>query len=194
MFLMPAEVEIKFRVTSITDLEKALTSVGFHQQTPPTFEKNVLYDNESGELKRRGDVLRIRRYGETWKLTHKRSKGTDARHKTREENETTIANGEQMDSILRGLGYLPNFVYEKVRAEWTDGTGEVVLDQTPIGVIAEIEGAPGWIDRTATALGIDQRQYLTSSYAALFFEWKMQTGSPAQNMTFEECNTLPPSL
>lgn len=190
---MPAEVEIKFWVANIVDLQETLSAIGFRQQTPSTFEKNVLYDTNSGELKGRGEVLRIRRYGDIWKLTHK-SRGTDARHKTREENETKIANGEQMDAILRSLGYSRSFVYEKFRAEWTDGTGEVVLDQTPIGVIAEIEGTPDWIDSVAKKLGIDERQYLISSYAALFYEWKKQTGSPAQNMTFEECNTPIPSI
>ncbi len=42
-----------------------------------------------------------------------------------------------------------SFVYEKFRAEWSDGEGHVVLDHTPIGDIAEIEGKSRWIDRTA---------------------------------------------
>ena len=94
-----------------------------------------------------------------------------------------------MHAILTALGYVPSFRYEKYRAEFSDGQGEVVLDYTPIGHIAEIEGPPEWIDRTAAALGIKETDYITSSYAALFFRWKQRTGSTAINMTFEECGT-----
>jgi len=47
-----------------------------------------------------------------------------------------------MDLILRALGYAPSFRYEKFRAEWTDGKGQVVVDETPIGDFCEIEGSP----------------------------------------------------
>ena len=98
-------------------------------------------------------MLRLRKYGETWTLTHK-AKSKAGRHKVRVERETQVENGQQMDAILRALGFAPNFRYEKYRAEWSDGKGHVVLDETPIGNFGEIEGPPRWIDRTARALGI----------------------------------------
>ena len=63
-----------------------------------------------------------------------------------------------MDAILRALGFSPSFIYEKFRSEWSDGEGQVVLDHTPIGDIAEIEGKSRWIDRTARALGVDVKR------------------------------------
>ena len=92
-----------------------------------------------------------------------------------------------MDAVLRALGFAPSFVYEKFRSEWSDGEGAVVLDRTPIGNLAEIEGKPRWIDRTARALGVRREQYITRSYAELFFEWRRRTKCQAQNMTFQEC-------
>ena len=89
-----------------------------------------------------------------------------------------------MDVILRALGFLPSFRYEKFRAEWSDGTGHVVIDETPIGNLGEIEGSARWIDRTAKVLGISRSLYITESYAALFFSWKRKTHSPAKEMTF----------
>ena len=74
-----------------------------------------------------------------------------------------------MHAILTALGFRPVFRYEKFRAEWSDGTGEVVIDHTPIGDLAEIEGGPEWIDRIANLLGISERDYITASYAELFF-------------------------
>jgi adenylate cyclase class 2 len=181
---MPNEVEVKFVVSSIDDLERTLLSLGFLQQTPFTFERNTLYDSH-GALRSRGEILRLRQYGERWVLTHK-SKGTEARHKIRVERETAVANGTETDAILRALGYEPAFVYEKHRAEWTDGAGEVVIDRTPIGNLAELEGQPAWIDTIASKLGVRESDYITKSYGQLFEEWRQQTGSPARNMTFEE--------
>ena len=61
----------------------------------------------------------------------------------------------------------------------------MVLDDTPIGSLGEIEGPARWIDRTARALGIEPKDYITKSYAELFLEWKTRTRSQAQEMTFK---------
>jgi adenylate cyclase class 2 len=187
-----SEVEIKFLVHAPATLVRNLQSAGFTEKTPSTFESNTLYDNSVGDLRRAGEVLRLRLYGDHWKLTHKSRGDSDARHKTRVEHETAVEDGEQMHDILVALGFGPSFRYEKYRAEWTDGSGDVVIDRTPIGHIAEIEGAPDWIDRTAKLLGISQGDYITASYVELFLRWKQRTGSPALNMTFEECGTPRP--
>jgi len=182
---MPSEVEIKFAIPDLRALERRLRRAGFRLKTRRTHETNTLYDLPDASLRNRGEVLRLRQYGEDWKLTHK-SKGTAARHKTREELETGVADGKQMDAILCALGYQPCFRYEKFRSEWQDSGGHVVLDETPIGNIGEIEGKPRWIDRTAKALGIQPADYITDSYVGLFFKWKAQSDSPAENMTFKE--------
>jgi adenylate cyclase, class 2 len=185
------EVEIKFQVRDAQALERALESAGFHQQTPSTLETNTLYDTASGDLRRAGEVLRLRVYGDRCLLTHK-SRGVSLKHKTRIEHETAVASVEQMHAILTALGFRPAFRYEKFRAEWSDGAGEVVIDRTPIGDLAEIEGAPQWIDRIAKVLGLSEDDYITASYAELFFGWKERTGSAALHMTFEQCGTPRP--
>ncbi len=180
---MPNEVEIKFRIDDLRSLTRALRRAGFHLKTRRTHEMNTLYDLPGRPLRRKGELLRLRHYGSEWILTHK-AKGTAGRHKSRAETEVRIDDGAQMDALLHNLGFRPSFRYEKFRAEWSDGTGHVVVDETPIGNLGEIEGPPRWIDRTAKALGINSRQYITSSYAELFYQWKHQTGSPATEMTF----------
>jgi adenylate cyclase class 2 len=186
-----SEVEIKFRVTDVRLLERSLTDAGFQLMTSPTHEMNSLYDRPGNPLRLQGAILRLRKYGERWRLTHK-AKSKAGRYKTREEHETAVENGPELDAILRALGYVPSFVYEKFRSEWSDGKGEVVVDHTPIGVVAEIEGAPRWIDRTARALGVNSRDYITKSYGELFLDWKKATGSTAANMTFRECGSRRP--
>src|ERR1700751_6136644 len=122
----PQEVEIKFFVSDLKQLEDKLKRLGFHCETPSTHEHNTLYDLPGQKLRRKGELLRLREYGDKWKLTHK-AKGVAGKHKSRAELETPVSDGKQMDGILRGLGYLPTFVYEKFRSEWSDGDGHVVL-------------------------------------------------------------------
>jgi adenylate cyclase, class 2 len=180
---MPKEIEIKFRIENLTALTRALKQAGFKRLTRSTHEMNSLYDLPGQTLRKRGDLLRLRKYGETWALTHK-TKSKIGRHKVRVELETHVERGEQMDAILRALGFASTFRYEKYRAEWSDGTGHVVLDETPIGNFGEIEGPSRWIDRTARALGITPAHYIRQTYAELFFAWKRATGSTATEMTF----------
>ena len=178
------EVEIKFRVDNLRALARPLRAAGFRQITPRTHEMNILYDLPGQPLRRRGELLRLRRYGKQWLLTHK-AKGAAGRHKARQETETKISDGKKMDAILRALGFEPSFRYEKFRAEWDDGKGHVVTDETPIGKFGEIEGPPRWIDATARRLGIHRSDYITENYAGLFQQWKQRSGSPAEEMTFK---------
>ncbi len=180
---MPREVEIKFLVDELRPLERRLRAAGFRRVTPRTHEMNTLYDLPGLPLRRRGELLRVRRYGKTWTFTHKAA-ARAGRHKSRAETETVVRDGTRLDGILRALGFQPTFRYEKFRSVWSDGRGHVLLDETPIGNLAEIEGAPRWIDRTARKLGVSPRDYLTASYAGLFFDWKARTRSPAEEMTF----------
>jgi adenylate cyclase class 2 len=182
------EIEIKFRVVDLRALGRRLRAAGFRMTTPRTHEMNTLYDLPSEVLRGRKELLRIRKYGLEWTLTHK-SRGRIGRHSSRTELETGVSDGRKMDAILRALGYAPSFFYEKFRSEWTDGKGQVVVDETPIGNFCEIEGAPRWIDATAKRLGVAAAAYITKNYAGLFLEWKARTKSRAEEMTFKAVST-----
>jgi adenylate cyclase, class 2 len=190
---MPKEIEIKFRVSALRALSRKLNAAGFRLVTPRTHEMNTLYDLPGETLRKRHELLRIRKYGSSWTLTFKH--GTKrGKHSSRIELETTVADGKKLDAILRLLGYAPTFRYEKFRAEWADknlsnkkgkhGKGVIVVDETPIGNFCEIEGPPRWIDETAKKLGITPADYITKNYATLFLDWKQKTGSSATEMTF----------
>lgn len=181
---MPQEVEIKFRVGDLRALNRELRAAGFRLVTRRTHEMNILYDLPGEKLRKRKELLRIRKYGSAWTVTHK-SRTTRGRHSSRTELETKVEDGEQLDAILRALGYAPTFRYEKFRAEWTDGKGQIVVDETPIGTFCEIEGPPRWIDATARKLGVNAADYITRNYATLFLEWKRESKSKTEEMTFE---------
>jgi adenylate cyclase class 2 len=177
------EIEIKFRVADLRSLARKLRAARFRVVTRRTHEMNTLYDLPGGVLRKRRQLLRLRQYGSEWTLTHKSKKET-GRHSSRQELETPVDDGKKMDAILKALGYSPSFRYEKFRAEWTDGKGQVVVDETPIGNFCEIEGAPRWIDATARKLDVSDADYITKNYAGLFLDWKAKTKSNAEEMTF----------
>lgn len=190
--MQSAEIELKCPLTDLPVLEARLPSLGFHLVTPRTFEQNTLYDTPERRLRASRQILRIRRYGERWVLTHKRIPGdstAEARYKTRIETETTLDDGPALGHIFEQLGYAPVFRYEKYRTEWATCENNhacLVLDETPIGNFAELEGPPDWIEATIERLGIDPGTCLTDSYGKLFLTWKERSGSPAQNLTFDE--------
>ncbi|MDI3254339.1 class IV adenylate cyclase [Pseudacidobacterium ailaaui] len=182
------EIEVKFRVADAAALEQKLFSLGFRQITPRTFERNVLFDTSDRALRAKQSILRLRRYGKQWIVTHKclpPGHEHNSRHKHRVETETEVKDGEAMATIFAELGYKPAFTYEKWRTEYADSIGHCVLDETPIGLFAELEGPDEWIDAIAKKLGLSPSEMLTLSYGRLFEEWRARTGMEATDLTFE---------
>jgi len=229
--MQSAEIELKFPIADLARLQSQLPGLGFLLDTPRTFEQNTLYDTPERTLRQSKQILRIRRYGDIWTLTHKRNPSRSAangptpespaaRYKVRIETETRIEDGPALGAVFEELGYAPVFRYEKFRTEWSQITSTIdgplfasleppvgfpplnpcchlVIDETPIGDYAELEGPPAWIDHTLARLGVDPVTCLTESYGRLFLAWKDRTGSSAGNLTFDEIATaevLQPSL
>lgn len=200
---MPVETEIKFRVDDLSALSVRLQSAGFRLETPRSFESNTLYDTPDRLMRARTEILRIRSYAGHWTLTHKRLPGPEtpvpdlpnaalpdsARHKHRIETETGIAQGAVLTELFLSLGLVAAFRYEKWRTEWADSgehvaEGHCVIDETPIGNYAELEGPSDWIDRAALRLGVTPSDYITLSYGRLFDQWRQLHRSTAEELTF----------
>jgi adenylate cyclase, class 2 len=208
--MQSAEIELKFPVSDPAALQSRLPGLGFHLHTPRTFEQNTLFDTPSRDLLARRQILRIRQYGALCAVTHKRrpdatDPADDTRYKVRIETETAVAEGSALAAIFEQLGYVPSFVYEKFRTVWSQHvespqqghalpSAHLVIDETPIGTWAELEGPIDWIDRTIAELGINRATCLTDSYGKLFLDWKQRTGSPAENLTFAEIGIPTPDL
>jgi adenylate cyclase class 2 len=222
--MQSAEIELKFPIADLARLQLCLPSLGFLLDTPRAFEQNTLYDTPGRTLRESRQILRIRRYGDLWTVTHKRlpasSDNSPTRYKIRIETETRVDDGPALGIVFEQMGYAPVFRYEKFRTEWSQITPTIdgplftdaihpaevslfhpqchlVIDETPIGDYAELEGPPAWIDDTLSKLGVDPATCLTDSYGRLFLAWKERTGSAAENLTFDEITTaevLQPSL
>jgi adenylate cyclase class 2 len=187
------EIELKFTVIDANALRSSIESLGFTLITERTFESNTLYDTADRQLRSRKQILRLRNYGDRCTLTHKRQSDQndgDQRYKTRIETESLIEDCSALAEVFHQLGYEPVFRYEKFRTEWELDHGHLVVDETPIGIWAELEGPPEWIDAMLDRLGIPSELCSTDSYGKLFLRWKGETSSPAENLTFDEVATV----
>jgi adenylate cyclase class 2 len=187
------EIELKFVVEDPVAFRFSAFRAGFHLVTERTLETNTLYDTADRQLRTRRQILRLRHYAGRCVLTHKRTStpsGLDARFKTRVETESELEDCAAMAEVFAQLGYGPVFRYEEFRTELAHGDGHLVLDETPIGIWAELEGPPEWIDAMLEQLGIRREACSTESYGRLFELWKQETGSEAENLTFDEVQAL----
>ena len=180
------ETEIKLRVRGLPGLLAALEDLGWESQGR-FHERNVLYDTAALDLLRQDKLLRVRETAGKTIVTVKGPPREGGPHKVRDEHETAAADAAALERIFTAIGYEPTWVYEKYRTKFKRRTepGVIELDETPIGVIVELEGPPEWIDRTASALGYRREDYVTLSYRDLFLAWKQDTGSDLRDMVFK---------
>ncbi len=187
------ETELKFSIDDTAAFRLAVRRLALSLRTERSFESNTLYDTPGRDLRAKRQLLRLRHYIGICLLTHKRvaaDDNGDTRYKTRIETETVVEDGDALAEVFAQLGYQPVFRYEKFRTEWDSPEGgHLVLDETPIGTWAELEGEPAWIESMLGQLHVSRERVTTESYGALFLRWCEQTGSPAENLTFDEVST-----
>src|ERR1700719_1811493 len=138
------EIEIKLRVAAPQELRLRLKRLRAKEIIPRTFESNTLYDTTSRDLKRRGQIIRIRiERPVSWGRHNRREPTSTAlltykgpapslrgpkrshnkarsswRFKIMDEVEVAVDRGERIIRILRSLGLGPLFRYEKYRTTY----------------------------------------------------------------------------
>jgi len=188
-YLRMNEVEVKIRLSKPGAILRKLREEGFRMQTRE-LERDIVLDQPDQPLRATGRLLRLRRHGRNWKLTYKGPAEDDQRYKSREEIETAVINGPNLQQILERLGFAVVFSYEKRRRTFQrrhrrgDGHGHVLLDETPIGWYLELEGSRRWIDATAQRLGFSSKDYVTKSYGLLYREYCEARGIKPTHMLF----------
>lgn len=189
------EIEVKLPVPDIDAVRAQLKRLRAREIVPRTYESNTLYDTPRQDLRRRGQIIRVRierlasradkadtATGTPAVLTYKgpapRSRpaqsGRDnsrARFKIKEEAEVSVTDADVLARILRRLGLRPSFRYEKFRTTYSLSSVpglKIELDETPIGVFLELEGPAPSIDRAARLLGYTQKDYSSETYGSLY--------------------------
>jgi adenylate cyclase class 2 len=179
------ETEIKLPVADAAAARRLLRRAGFRVSRRRVFEANTVFDTAESQLRQNGELLRLREAGRVFTVTYK-GVAKVSRHKSREEVEFGVTDSAAMTRVLQRLGFHPVFRYEKYRTEFEQpgARGIATVDETPLGVYLELEGAPRWIDRTARTLGYAEEDYITESYGRLYLNWCEQNSLPLGNMVF----------
>ncbi len=182
------EIEVKLRVQDAAQMAAVLLANDFVVVHPRAFEANEVFDTPERALRAERRLLRLREFAGAATLTYKGTPET-GRYKSREELETVVSDAGALRQILDRLGLRLFFRYEKYRTIYQrpgDTAGLVVLDETPIGLWLELEGAPEWIDRTAAQLGFTLQQYVTESYGGLWLKYCQEQAIDRPNMVFSD--------
>ena len=180
------ETEIKLPVKDIASAKRMLSRAGFRVYKRRVFEDNTVFDTPRLTLRKSATLLRLRQVGAKAILTFK-GRPIQSKHKSREELEVEVSDAETMRTIAERLGFQPVFRYQKFRTEYKQPSraGVATLDETPIGVYLELEGDPGWIDRTAALLGYSENAYIVSSYGSLYLDWCKKNRVKPKNMIWK---------
>ena len=182
----PRETEVKFRVADRGALEARLALLGAVSGAA-ALERDQLLDDDAFSLRARGSAIRIRQTAGTVYLTFKGPKEIRSGVRSRVEWETTIGDARTIRAILAELGLRARFRYEKRRTPWRFADPArplVVVDETPIGLFAEIEGTEAEIRILAAELGVEPSEFLPDSYAALYAAARNEDPSLPPDMVF----------
>jgi adenylate cyclase, class 2 len=197
------EIEIKLRISDLPEVFRSLRRLGAAPRGR-VLERNTLYDTPDSDFRRRGWLLRlrtetpaksplaragVRRAVLTFKAPPcpkpRRSSG-HTRYKERLEREVVVSRPHRWPKLLASLGLHPGFRYEKYRTELRLDGLHVCLDETPVGIFLELEGAPAAIDRVAEMLAYAPKDYIQSTYWDLYVSDARRRGRSVTNMIFRK--------
>jgi len=209
------EIEIKLRVQDVAALRIRLNRLRAREITPRTYESNTLYDTPQLDLRRRGQLIRIRIEQPASSFRKRRTNENAAailtykgpipssrnaikikvgRHfKIKDEAEVSVAGANELATILRALGLHPVFRYEKFRTTYAlPGVRglKIELDETPVGIYLELEGPVAGIDRGAHLLGFARNDYRKDTYGSLYLAACRRRGQKPGDMLFPPTKKL----
>ena len=180
---MAQEIEVKFALRDRNELTRKLHEIGATRLYAETFEDNIVLDRR-GELRTRGSLLRVRKFGRYALATFKGPMSIEDGVKSREEVQTGVESFELAIQLFDSLGFKPVFRYQKFREVWRVRDVEVVIDRTPIGDYFEIEGAVDVIRSVSAELGMSMDQAIRQSYADLYRQHRRTRADLPENMVF----------
>ena len=181
---MAQEIEVKFPLKDRDALTRRLEEIGAEKLYGETFEDNIVLDRR-GELRPKGALLRVRKFGKYSIATYKGPMSIDGGVKSREEVQTGVESFELAIELFDSLGFKPVFRYQKYREVWRLRGAEVVIDRTPIGDYFEIEGSVDLIREIATSLGMNMDQAIRQTYADLYRMARRTRGDLPEHMVFQ---------
>ncbi|MCI0414794.1 class IV adenylate cyclase [bacterium] len=188
------ETEIKLPITDLHQANNKVRKLNASILKERHLEDNFLFDRQERFLANERMLLRLRIMAspeppfKEWKaiLTFKGVPEVSDGVKKREEIESEIMNSNNLKEILFRLGFEITFRYQKYRTVYRleNADLDICIDETPIGNFFELEGEILRIHEFATKLGYNRDDYITQSYATLYYRWCQKTGNQEPYMVF----------
>lgn len=177
------EVELKAVVDELSIRRKSLETAGARL----TYEGRLLdrrYDFPTGELAKRDEVVRLRRYenrnGARNYLDWKGATEIRDVYKTREEISTLVDDSDAIEQILARLGFVATMEIDRDIAQYQIGGAMVRFETYPrMDVLVEVEGDPEAIELAIEALGIPRGAFTSDRLAAFVERFERRTGVQA---------------
>jgi adenylate cyclase class 2 len=196
------EIEIKLCITNLREILGRLSKIGAVPRGR-VLEQNTLFDTHDSTFWRQGRLLRLRtqtpapgngsRGGPRTTILTAKAPPSSGRlsspkktpYKERLESERTVGSRVRWPRALGDLGFRAGFRYEKYRTSFRLGALHLDLDETPVGLFLELEGAPSAIQRTARALGFAPKEHIRATYWDLYAADCRRFKRKPRNMMFK---------
>lgn len=179
----PVEVEVKFHVQRLAEIQRRLEDIGAVLEGRRVLEHNLRFDTVDRRLEREHQALRLRQ-DSTATITFKGPSSMQDGIRVRTEIETRVDDFSRARMLLEALGYVVTFEYEKFRTTYGLGETSIVLDELPYGEFIEIEGDPKAIKAVAGQLGLRWEAAIQDSYLGLFEKLRVRHNLLFPALTF----------
>ncbi len=168
------EVEAKFKVESISEIENAVKS--FAKFVIEKVEEDLYFNHPCRDFRESDEALRIRRDVEGVKVTYK-GKKVDFETKTREEIKIVVDDFDKAFKLFEKLGFRVAGKVKKVRKIYKLGEAIICLDRVEnLGKFVEIEIESDDIENSkkkifeiAEKLGLKKEKSIRMSYLEMLF-------------------------
>ena len=172
---MAIEIEKKYKLTAgqFADLAHTLADAGA-EYVSEEFEVNTIY--VSDRLTADASIIRIRTTPHRSILTFKQRLDNSSETKQQLEIESEISDPKAVAGILTYLDLTPRLLYEKRRKTYRLKEVEIVLDELPFGLFAEVEGDLMSIKEAEMILGIEDLEVEHETYPRLTARLGKQVG------------------
>lgn len=188
------EIEAKFHVANLQQVEKRLVDLGAGIIQSRHFEHNDRYDTPDRRLSASGQVLRLRE-ADRQTLTYKEPSGQKMDGLIRKELEVEIGDIKLAGELLQALGFVHFQSYEKYRTTYSFRETCVMLDELPFGDWIEIEGPDiETIQNVTASLNLTWGKRIKKGYLVLFNDLCKLIKNPPKDLTFTSPRIKFPSL
>jgi len=161
------EIEVKIRVEDLDSFKEKIVNLDARLEKERYSEENTLFDFSAQTLIQKQQALRLRTARKKTFLTFKGPPEKSRKFKIRKEYETEVKNEKQIRKILKSLGFIPVFTYNKFRTVYRKKKLKICLDETSIGNFIELEGERNEIVKFTNALGISKKEFIKLDYIQL---------------------------